>query len=813
MKEARPNSPAALKFLKAMFPKGPWLLVSIDPEDRAKLDAATFGPNTIKELQAFLKAHNGQHNIYFHVNPVMKPMTKKARREDIKEVIQFHVDVDPRPGEDIDVEQKRALKLLTEDRPKAIPEPTWIVFSGGGFQAFWRLKQAIPINGDIAAAEDAKRYNQTLEGVFKADHCHNIDRLMRLPGTVNIPDAKKRQKGRVPALSTVVMSNPKNTYALKSFTPAKEVQGTGTNHAGHQVNVDQGNIERVSIEDLKTNYDIPDKFLEVIVQGESPREEWVKERADNGTDNSRSGWLFVAVSAMVRADVPDQTIYAVITDPTLAISDSVLMARSGKKLSANAAHNYAVRQIERCKDFNVDPALEEMNQRHAVIGNVGGKCTVIEEQWDENLKRQWLTFQSFGDVKNRYNNQRVEVGKDKSGEAVYMQKGNWWLMQQKRRQYDTITFSPDRDTPNAYNLWQGWAYPALPGEKHEGYLHHIRENICSGNEANYQYLIRWMARTVQLPAENGQVAVVLRGDRGVGKSQFVHHFGQLFGRHYIQLANSAHLVGHFNQHLRDVLLLFGDEAFFAGDKKHESVLKVLVTEKSMMFEKKGHDAVLGPNYIRLILASNSDWVVPAGPFERRFFVLDVGSSKRQDSKYFGSITEDMRNGGYESLLAFLLGLNLEGWSVYDFPRTKALQEQQTNSLSVEEQWLLSKLEGGCVFDSEDHWPFQSYAKAVYFDYHRWASAARGAGIRVLTENGFGRWLKTMVPGLERLQDTGKPVTLIGLHGEEHSIANPMVIYWPAVKALRARWDDRYGGRDWSVKVVTNKGDTTDTMPF
>ena len=116
MKEVNPNSPAAVKFLRAMFPNGPWLLVSIDPEDRARMDVGTFGPKSLSECEAFLKRHNGVHNIYFHVNPVMRRMHKKARREDIKEVVQFHVDVDPRPGQDIEEEQRRALKLLTEDR-------------------------------------------------------------------------------------------------------------------------------------------------------------------------------------------------------------------------------------------------------------------------------------------------------------------------------------------------------------------------------------------------------------------------------------------------------------------------------------------------------------------------------------------------------------------------------------------------------------------------------------------------------------------------------------------------------------------------
>ena len=43
--------------------------------------------------------------------------------------------------------------------------------------------EPIPIDGVLAAAEDAARYNKQLELIYGADNCHNIDRILRLPGT------------------------------------------------------------------------------------------------------------------------------------------------------------------------------------------------------------------------------------------------------------------------------------------------------------------------------------------------------------------------------------------------------------------------------------------------------------------------------------------------------------------------------------------------------------------------------------------------------------------------------------------------------
>ena len=50
------------------------------------------------------------------------------------------------------------------------------------------------------------------------------------------------------------------------------------------------------------------------------------------------------------------------------------------------------------------------------------------------------------------------------------------------------------------------------------------------------------------------------------------------------LFGTKHLVGNFNAHLRDKLLVFADEAFWAGDKRAEDQLKAMVTEENNIVE-------------------------------------------------------------------------------------------------------------------------------------------------------------------------------------------------------------------------------------
>ena len=122
--------------------------------------------------------------------------------------------------------------------------------------------------------------------------------------------------------------------------------------------------------------------------------------------------------------------------------------------------------------------------------------------------------------------------------------------------------------------------------------------------------------------------------KGSGKGTLGHFLKNIWGNHGLHIANAKHLVGNFNAHLNDVCFLFADEAFFSGDKQHEGVLKALVTEPTVIVERKGIDAVSQPNYLKIFMATNAAFAVPASRDERRYWVLDVTSAHIQEQPYF-----------------------------------------------------------------------------------------------------------------------------------------------------------------------------------
>lgn len=670
---------AAVSFLQWLRPEGPWVLAFKHPEQDG-LRAKTFTLGQKAQLADWLTNEASGVNVYYHLNPVRAGLRKKAAKADVTAVRFLHVDLDPRASEDIQAERERILERLTDNLPPGVPPPTTIVDSGAGFQALWALTTEIRVDGDEAQAAEVERYTRWLEDRFGADNCHNVDRVLRLPGTINNPDEKKRKKGRTTAATAWLAHHPERLYGLDGFRQAA-AQGVASPVVARPARGPSalGEAQPLDGIDELDKWNVPDWLKVLIVQGKDP---------DNSTKYpSRSEALFAAACGLVRQGVPNEVIFAVLTDESFGIAESVLESKNPAK--------YAQRQIERAHEDAIHPMLRQLNEEFAVVGNYGGRCVVVSEVPDEGLKHTHLVTQTFTDFRNRFLNVQVDLGTDANGNPVVKPAGAWWLAHPSRRQYDTVTFAPGQETPgNVYNTWKGFAVVPRPGDGHLPFLGHVRDNVCQSNEEHYRYLLGWMARAVQQPGCPGEVAVVLRGKRGTGKGFLAKVFGGLFGRHYLPVTDSRHVTGNFNAHLRDCVVLFGDEALYAGDKKHESTLKSLITEETIAIERKGFDTEASRNCLHIIMASNEAWVVPAGEFERRFFVLDVGSERMQDTAYFGELNRSLEAGGRAHFLHFLMHYDISEFNVRSVPRTRALEEQQARSLGPIQGFIRELLRTG-----------------------------------------------------------------------------------------------------------------------
>jgi hypothetical protein len=320
--------------------------------------------------------------------------------------------------------------------------------------------------------------------------------------------------------------------------------------------------------------------------------------------------------------------------------------------------------------------LAEMNAQYAVV-KVGGKTRVVEfEESPTYLGCTVPVFSTIGDFCAFHGKRKKRIPGFNGTKEVGL--GKWWIDHSERRQYDGIVYAPHGDENGRFNLWTGYGCKQRAGNC-TLYLAHLRDNVCSGNEEHADYLLSWMADAVQHPERAGEVAVVLRGAEGVGKGVLAKQFGRLFGAHFRHVTQAKHLVGHFNAHLQQCSVLFADEAFFAGDKAHEGILKALITEETLLIEPKSVDTFAVRNSLHIIMSSNNEWVIPAGAYARRFLVLDVASTHMRDYRYFDAIVTELDTGGREALLDLLMRRDLSKFNIRSVPLTSALAKQKAYS--------------------------------------------------------------------------------------------------------------------------------------
>lgn len=451
-----------------------------------------------------------------------------------------------------------------------------------------------------------------------------------------------------------------------------------------------------------------------------------------------------------------------------------------------------------------DEQLDAMNARYFVVQE-GGKAFV--GTFETERGRRTLVLMRFADFKNLHMHKLVPIGNG------FMPLGSWWLQHSKRRQYAGLTFHPGNNVrviDGKLNLWRGWAFQSREGDWSK-LRDHIWIVVASRRKEVFDYVMNWLAWCVQHPDERAEVVLVMQGKRGTGKGTVGNAMCKVFGQHALQISSAEHLVGRFNGHLRDTVLLFADEAYWPGNKGAEGTIKRLVTEPTIFIEAKGRDGVEVPNLLHIMMASNEDWVVPAGERERRYFVLKVSDDKLQDQGWFKAINDQLDNGGYKAMLHDLLHHDLGDFHPRQLPKCNDLTGQQALSLGPLDSWWVELLETGTLTGCDPDAPH----RAVSNKYEE--EVVVGTHDRLVTRLGLYDQARTLEPRLRTMSDH-KLGNFLAEQGCDNSRKVMRHRGWtfPELSECRKKWEERFPGfpwrnpklYKWQVEVGDEDVDTT-----
>lgn len=393
----------------------------------------------------------------------------------------------------------------------------------------------------------------------------------------------------------------------------------------------------------------------------------------------------------------------------------------GLLIKCHSAHCATFRGITSTLDWNrinevpaeVREAVAWCNERFAQVlisqprGATHLKIMRYPANYFESVK--FMDAKTFHDAYQEQNF-RMKVGR----RFVTKYATREWLKSHNKMRYDDgLVFDPldSGATPGKYNTWRGYN-PAViekADQLEEDYTEaeiaemwalfatHMHDHLCGGDDALYDYLLNWIWLLLFKPHIKPEVALVLSGPRGAGKTTFFEFLQQICGHHHVvTIHDSKRLHGRFNAQLAEAKLLFLDEACADKHIANEAWLKGILTSHTVQVEQKYMPTEEVASYHTLIIASNDAWAIPAGEGARRFQCLDV-TKPANANDYFAQLHAELEGDGPAAFYSSLRGREVgDDWHPRQTIYTEALWRQQYHTMHEVMRWWYHVLKDGQV---------------------------------------------------------------------------------------------------------------------
>lgn len=406
------------------------------------------------------------------------------------------------------------------------------------------------------------------------------------------------------------------------------------------------------------------------------------------------------------------------------------------------------------EDLAPNPVLNELLNDYSLSHISGKEVIIYKEAGIKNSPVVFMNRMAFEGMARNLPKLPVVLP---NGKIKQLKMSDAWLESPKRRYYKNgIIFDPSgkRGAKGGYyNTWRGFPMtpditisPEEAAEKCKLYRRHVEHYLCADKPDVIRFVWAWLSDMVKNPGgKKPGSSIVIKGGKGVGKSTIARPFELIMGDYCMSIAGPNQLFSQFNSHLADKILLVLEEAVWGGDLKTESTLKSMITETSTAIERKGFPVYKSDTYMRLIMCSNADWVVPSSSDERRFLILDVGDVK-PSRDYFNRLYYEIENGGAEGLYNWLLSLNYDDVCLFDPPVTDGLDSQKLMSLNSCQEWWFQYLQNGVRESGGDYhvmvpWDEVLTVKEAYDSYVSWCKKTNQrhvSKVRGLTSSIFGK---------------------------------------------------------------------------
>jgi hypothetical protein len=294
-----PDTNLAVLVLDLFDPTGRHDLAAIHPTT-GEISNRTLERAKAPSLRDWTNARQGSWNLYFQPNRPREdvPPNKKISSADIGYIRAISFDIDPTKikggdftGDHFHKERDRLATLVGTIAADEDHKPSLTIDTGGGYQLHWVLDPVVEATS--TNVEVAEGIGRALKQRFGGDSTWSVSQLMRLPGTINIPTATKREQGREPALATIVSDYCScKKYALAALAAwAPPIPRKTTKAVDPHADIDMGVVlDAAHYEDLPS--DLRLRFEAICAAHPSLKALWETGEHPHQKDTSGSGREF-----------------------------------------------------------------------------------------------------------------------------------------------------------------------------------------------------------------------------------------------------------------------------------------------------------------------------------------------------------------------------------------------------------------------------------------------------------------------------------------------------------------------------------------
>lgn len=589
------------------------------------------GNKGIQNTIAQVAAANGRgHDCYYGLNQLRSvEQPSKAQRADIGRVIGLYADPDAHEGPAAHAAlAKTVLPLTTQER-----EASYVVDSGGGFQAIYLLDEPITMEMDGAAvapashtaAQAVETVAHQLAELLHGDHSvATIAALARMPGTVN------HKRGRVARV--VHRSNKRwNLEALAEGLPdAKARMARVDDEPEPGIEQDERWREKVVMA-----LDAPDLLL--LDESEHDAERYP----------SRSEHVPGLIARLARAGLTAEQAFSTL----ISANGTWTYALQHRDGSGEKARAFLWAEVQNAFSWVEQKRDEEHTARDAELApwldnliyvEEGGYVADIRRPGNQGRLMKWAEFE-------RSNANQVVIIPVGKGKVVEEPKVYLWLKHKDRKTALGRIWDPrqgplvERMEPNAAGKLERALYVNAYQRKHHrgdladpALLAVFREHLAHmyGEEAKYQEA--FFAHRVQRPGERPPVAILsVARKQGSGRGWLNKVFSGVVGEWNVKKVTAKNLEGQYNGFLSGAVDIYVEEVAVEGKNKWEmgEEMRDLITAPRCEVNHKYGGMGQEELFASIRLETNRPAAIKVTEEDRRLLVLEVTSPLKKEQDY------------------------------------------------------------------------------------------------------------------------------------------------------------------------------------